>query len=236
MKKLEMKTVVPRTLKMPGVDGGNWYSGKGQDSYIQRVFDSIGTTNKFCIEFGGGDGFNASNTLYLALNGWNRLMFDLGHHDPNINLHGMNLTVNNICDTFFKFDVPTEFDFVSIDVDGSDYWLMDAMLNKYSPRCIMIEVNARFEPHESMVMKYNENYVWDGHSWYGASPYAMKKLGEKHGYITVWVHQDDAILVRKDCLHPEDIEIPWTDIYPASLKSIYAGTDPHMVPENWTEI
>jgi hypothetical protein len=33
-----------------------------------------------------------------------------------------------------------------------------------------------------------------------------------------------------------DSGVPPEDIYPASLKSIYAGTDPHMVPENWTEI
>jgi hypothetical protein len=234
--RLEMHTVVPKTMKMPGHDGSNWYSGKGQDAFIHRVFERIGTTNKFCIEFGGGDGYNASNTLYLKLNGWDRLMFDYRHDDPGINLHRKILTAENICDAFAEHKVPREFDFVSIDIDGNDYWLMDAMLKQYSPRCIMVEVNTRFDSREAMVMKYNPNYYWDGHSWYGASPYAMKLLGKRHGYTVVWVHQDDALLVRNDCLHPDDVTVPWTEIYPKPLKEIYAGTDEHMVPENWQKV
>jgi hypothetical protein len=235
MKRLEMNTVVAQTMKMPGADGHNWYSGKGQDAFIHRVFERLGTTNKFCIEFGAGDGYNASNTLYLGLNGWKRLLIDFRHGDPNINLHQRKLTAENICNTFAELGAPKEFDFVSIDIDGNDYWLMDAMLKQYSPRCIMVEVNTRFDTFDLKVMKYHPDYYWDGHSWYGASPYAVKMLGEKYGYTMVWVHQDDAVLVRNDCLHPDDITIPWQEIYPKPLKEIYAGTDEHMVPENWMD-
>lgn len=59
------------------------YSQNGEDGIIEYIFSNIGTTNKFCVEFGVGNGFEC-NTVYLQEEkGWKGLMMDYGS-DQNI--------------------------------------------------------------------------------------------------------------------------------------------------------
>lgn len=235
MNTLDFKNVKPKILK-GNRDGPNWYSGKGQDSFIKHIFDTIGTTNKFCVEFGSGDGYNASNTLYLEYQGWKRVMFDRNHHSPEINLHRAVLTADNICETFRGAGVPKEFDFVSVDIDGNDYWLLESLLKEFSPAVIMVETNCRFAPDVCKVMKYDPNYSWDGHSWYGASPKAFKFLAEKFGYTVVGTYLDEAFIVRNDKLHSDDINRPWEEVYSSPNIEIYAGTDKDIDESKWIDL
>jgi hypothetical protein len=223
MKKLNLKNVEPRVLK-GNIDGRDWYSQKGQDSIIDHIMSSIGTTNKVCVEFGGGDGYNGSNTLYLSLNGWQRILFDRNHDDPRIPIHRVFLTAENICDVFDNAGAPRNFDFLSVDVDGNDYWFLDSLLKKFSPRLIMSEINARFSSVDKRVMKYSSNYSWDGHSWYGAGIYAYNQLASRYGYTVVWSFKDEVFLVKTECLHEDDRKTKIDDFYVPNWE-IYAGTD-----------
>jgi len=234
MNRLNFKDIKPEILKGTR-DGSNWYSGKGQDAFIKKIFDTIGTTNKFCIEFGGGDGYNASNTLYLTYHGWKRLMFDRNHNNPSINLFQEVLTAENICEIFEKYNTPVDLDFISIDIDGNDYWLLQSILTKFSPRAIMVEINSRFDLYDKKVIKYDPSWRWDGRGWYGASPYLFKLLGERRGYTVVGTYKDEAFLVRDDCLHPDDKRILWEDIYTPNWE-IYEGTSPTIDETQWIEI
>lgn len=59
------------------------YSQNGEDGIIEYIFSNIGTTNKFCVEFGVGNGFEC-NTVYLQeKKDWKGLMMDYGS-DQNI--------------------------------------------------------------------------------------------------------------------------------------------------------
>ena len=215
-------------------------SQKGQDSLIQYTFNSVvGTTNKYYVEFGAMDGYQLSNTSYLRESqGWNGLLLEGNHQDfafgenPDINLHIRKITKDNICDLFKEFDVPVDHDFLCIDMDGIDYWIMKSILEGgYKPRVIMIETNVRFEPEESYALKYDESWNWDGADWYGASPYAFKKLFNSHDYIPVWIHIDDMIVVRKDVLEENGYQEPdWSYVYPQSNVPLYGG---HILPNKF---
>lgn len=219
MKCLNLKSVEPKTL-------GN--SQKGQDSLVKYVFDTIGTTDKYYVEFGAVDGYTSCNTRYLkTVEGWDGLLLDNMHSNPALNLHKYHLTKENICDIFSKHKVPQNFDFLCVDVDGNDYWLLSEILTKYSPRVIMVETNVRFKPYESMVLKYNSSWEWNGWDWYGASPYAFKKLCDAHNYTPVHLHLDDLIIVRNDALCSEDLQKSWLDVYPHGNPSLY---DTHIQP------
>ncbi len=51
------------------------YSQDGEDGIIEFIFSRIGTTNKFFVEFGVGDGVMC-NSRYLLKKGWSGLMMD----------------------------------------------------------------------------------------------------------------------------------------------------------------
>ena len=54
------------------------YSQNGEDGIIEFIFSQIGTTNKFSVEFGFGNGFECNTILLLERMGWNGLMMDYG--------------------------------------------------------------------------------------------------------------------------------------------------------------
>jgi glycosyltransferase involved in cell wall biosynthesis len=69
------------------------------------------------------------------------------YFDPHtsISLNSKSLVMNNqvinsttIVPLFKKYSVPSEPDFVSIDIDSVDMWVMRAMLKSYKPRVVMV--------------------------------------------------------------------------------------------------
>ena len=78
------------------------------------------------------------------------LLMDGGHENPEINLKKVIFWPDNILSLFEKFGVQKEFDFLSLDVDSYDWFMLEAILNGgYSPRVIICEYNSNFEIHEA---------------------------------------------------------------------------------------
>lgn len=211
-------------------------SQKGQDSLLYYIFEHIITpTNKFCVEFGAVDGYINSNTLFFEQRGWKRLLFDNKYHNPRINLFQAHLTASNICHLFDQHDTPKSLDLLSIDVDGNDYWLLKALLQKYTPKVIMVETNIRFEPDESMVQDYQESFEWNGKAWYGASPLAIKKLAKN--YMVAHIHLDDMILVHKDYINDKSLQEKELKVLYKKNTELYKshnGPDTH--GDNWINV
>jgi|10_taG_2_1085330.scaffolds.fasta_scaffold09193_4 hypothetical protein len=213
-------------------------SQKGQDSYIDYIFNKIRTTNKYFVEFGAADGVIHSNTFYLRTEkGWDGLLLDCNESfpsNPSINLYNETLTMENICDIFCKYDVPKKFDFLSVDIDGNDYWLLSKIFEKYKPRVIMVEICARFSPDVIKVQKYDPTFIWKGDRWYGASPLAVKNLGKRFGYTAVYCRLDDMILIKDTELHQSNLNPEWGDVYPHALPDLYLSHgDYGIVEEQW---
>ena len=213
--KLNLKNIKPEKLGK---------SEKGQDSYIDHIFEIIGTKNKYYVELGSKDGVDMSNTYYLReARGWTGLLVDYGYgSNKKINLIQRFITKENICSIFENSEVPESMDFLCIDLDGNDYWILSEILTKYKPRVIMVETNVRFNPYDSFAIVYDPNWTWDGHRWYGASPYAFKKMADLHGYTPVYIHIDDMFLVRNDCLSDEDRQIDWLEVFNTPNIEIYS--------------
>jgi hypothetical protein len=219
------------------------YSQKGQDSFIEYTFDKIGATNRYYVEFGAAEWPQVSNTAWFFMNGWKGLLLegDEKYRDretiPNANYHIERISKENICELFRKYEVPVSPDLVSIDLDSMDYWVTDAMLQKYSPRVIMVENNVRFEPLDSQTRKYDPDWNWSNNGWYGASPYAFKKMFNSHGYTPVWIHLDDMIAIRNDVLADSGFDQPsWEYVYPVSRPELYWDHNGEYNPEDWMTV
>ena len=172
-------------------------SQRGQDGIIEAIFNTIGTTNKFFVEFGVHSG--EGNTLYLKkLKGWNGLWMD-GRGDGEI-IKKEFITKDNINDLFNKYEVPNEFDLLVIDIDGNDYYVWDAI--EKNPRVVDVEYNSHIPPNENKIIEYDPNFRWDGQDYYGASLLAFANLGIKKGYTLIGCDSTgtDSFFVRNDLI------------------------------------
>ena len=92
-------------------------------------------------------------------------------------------------------------DFLNLDIDSCDYWVLKAILQTFSPRVICTEFNGCLDPYVKKVLRYEEGYTWDETDKYGYSFAAGKELLEGHGYTVVYNQHDVNIFaVRSDLL------------------------------------
>lgn len=145
------------------------YSQYGEDAIAQIVFDHIGTTNKVCVDIGAGeyDG-TMSNTRLLEENGWRRIAFDINAKEGSNVVKAM-VTPDNVVDLLKEQGVSYEFDFLSLDIDSCDYWVLKKILYDFYPSIICAEFNGCLDPSTAIAQEYQEGYTWDKTDNYGFS-------------------------------------------------------------------
>ena len=202
------------------------YSQNDEDGIIEEIFNRIGTTNRVFIEFGVENGLEC-NSHYLLFKGWRGLWIDGGNGEEiqekfapviaNGQLKFLQtfITRENINELFIAGGVTGEIDLLSIDVDGNDYHIWEA-INVVKPRVVIIEYNAKFPPNCDWKMAYNKNHIWDGSDCHGASLKALELLGRKLGYQLVGTNFTgvNAFFVRQDLAQNLFIE-------PATAENLY---------------
>lgn len=193
-------------------------SQNNQDEILRRIFDTIGTSNKHCVEFGFGydeaetlrlEDFKTRvkmssglNTHALVADGWTPTLFDAEVENLNIHLHKNVLTPENIGEAFKEVGVPIDVDYVSIDVDSIDVWLFHGLLKSgYRPRVVSIEYNANFPLDMPLACEQKWAPWKKGSRIYGASAASINIVAEMFGYQVVEIMpQLDMFFVRKDIL------------------------------------
>lgn len=187
------------------------FSQSDEDSIILNIFDEIKTTNKFYVDIGAlAYGAAMSNTQCLDNEVWRGLAFDMDF-DPTNRVKKEFITPFNVCDVLKKYDCPKNFDFLSLDIDSSDYDVLESILENYEPRVICTEFNGTLDPTETIKMEYEEGYVWDKTNRYGYSFGAGKYLLEKNGY-TIILNQGETNLfaIKKELITFEMEEVQAT--------------------------
>ena len=205
------------TRRRRAVEGINlferqWMSQNGEDGIIQELFRRLGSGSSYFVEFGVGDGLQC-NCAYLARYcSWQGLFLEGNPSDyerlaqhyrsfPKVRTEHAFIRRENIAEIFAAYDVPREFDLLSIDIDGNDYWVWGA-LESYRPRAVVIEYNASYPPPASVAISYNPDHTWNGSTYFGASLTALSKLGNKLGYALIGTDMRgvNAFFVRSDLL------------------------------------
>ena len=192
------------------------YSQNDEDGIINEIFNRIGTTNKFFVEFGVQDGLE-SNTHLLLFQGWegvfiegSKKYFDMIQKYFKLPIDRKQLTVLNrfiTADNINKILSETKaakinnIDLLSIDVDGNDYYIFNS-IDVINPRVVIIEYNSKFPPPIEWVMPYNENHIWDGSDRFGASLESLNNLFNKKGYklVATNITGTNAFFVKSELL------------------------------------
>lgn len=187
------------------------FSQNGEDGIIEEIFNRIGTQSKYFVEFGVEDGTECNTRYLLQEKGWSGLWIDGSESNVQkaksqfaslpLEVTQRFVTAENIASIFAGQKVPAEFDLLSVDIDGNDYWVLKS-LSDYKPRVLILEYNASYTPDQKWVMPYNPQHQFDGSRHYGASLASMTDLAESLGYRLVGCDSQgiNAFFVRADLL------------------------------------
>lgn len=203
--------------------GDKIYSQTDEDGIIREIFRRIGLTNKTFVEFGIGNGLE-NNTLALLFDNWQGLWIDASSSSvKNINKYFAEIIENGhlkIVESFITRDnindlisaniKSKEIDLLSIDIDGNDYHILNA-ISCIEPRVIVIEYNAKFTPPVLYCMDYDEKHTWEKDDCFGVSLKFLEVNLEKKGYYLVGCNISgvNAFFVRKDLVSDHFLE-PFT--------------------------
>jgi len=194
------------------------YSQYDEDSIISQCLSEIEARtvlSKTFLEIGCGNGLE-NNSHSLLLQGYKGVWVDADENNVNLissQLGGdrfrnllllkLHISIENTIELGEKvknfLDVES-IDFLSIDIDGNDYYIASDLIKILLPKLLCVEYNAKFPPPLEMIMNYNPNHIWGHDDYYGASLQAWVNLLEGLEYRLVQCSGSgvNAFFVRSD--------------------------------------
>jgi len=191
------------------------FSQWGEDGVIEWILQNLPLCHKTFIEF-GVENFREANTRFLIENrNWKGLVMDGSeknmqdlrstqlHYRHDITAAAEFITRENINQVISKYGFSGDVGILSIDIDGNDYWVMEA-IDCINPSLLICEYNAIFGdlfpvtvPYEPLFNRFNAHYSG---LYFGASIAAVKMLAALKGYEFIGTNSNgiNAFFVRQD--------------------------------------
>jgi hypothetical protein len=186
-------------------------SQNGEDGVIAEILRRIGSGSRFFVEFGAETG-EQGNCAALAEDGWDGLLLEA---DPGkyaalearwadragVRTRHARVEPDAINELLRAGGVPAEPDVLSIDIDGNDWYVWEA-LTACRPRLVVVEYNGSLPLERRLVQPLDVEHSWDGTDWFGASLGAFEALAEGKGYALIHTESRgvNAFFVRTDLL------------------------------------
>jgi len=201
----------------------NVHSQFGEDGIIEQLLARLGLARRWCVEFGAADGRFFSNSRYFILEkDYSAVLIEGGpdRHAALVRTYADNPRVISRCayvgfeahdglDSILKgTPVPTDFDFLSIDIDGNDYWVWESFQN-YRPSVVIVE----FPPTIPTPVEFVQ--ARDMQVMQGASLLSLTNLGRTKGYELAAVTTSNAIFVTRELFARLEV----TDNSPYALRA-----------------
>ncbi|MEO5892931.1 MAG: hypothetical protein ABIQ31_21965 [Ferruginibacter sp.] len=177
------------------------FSQNEEDGLLVFIFAVIGMQRKTFVDIGGNDGVN-SNCANFAINfGWHGLFIDSDktavsrgvrfykrYPDPwafKPRFAAVNVTRENINTIVSDEGFAGVIDLLSIDIDGNDYWIWEA-LTVVEPNVVIVECKVEYG-FNNIVVPYDPTYshLKKDPLYNGASPFAFNQLASRKGYRLV---------------------------------------------------
>lgn len=168
----------------------NVFSQSGEDGILRRIFEILPPVHRYCAEFGAWDGEYLSNCCNLIRTaGWAGCFIEANavKFGRLIDKHGDNPRVtcvqryvalegpDSLDAIFSEIGAPRDFDLLSIDVDGLDWFVWES-LRTHVPRVVVVEFNPTI-PNDVVFVQARDAAVNQG-----CSLAALIELGRHKGY------------------------------------------------------
>jgi len=198
------------------------FSQNDEDGIISRIFHKL---NNNCsgtfLEF-GVDKKMECNTLALLYAGWKGVWVDQSKHpipDENPRLKILHKWVSleamsQIFDEVTSFLQSNNLDFLSIDLDGNDIYILDWLLQRVQPKVICVEYNGHYIPPARFSVEYNPDFKMTG-DFYGSSLQSfVDKLSDTYTLVATNLTGVNAFFVKEEfAKYFPDSNKPVIDLY-----------------------
>ena len=206
-----------RGLPAADIQGAEFrtFSQWGEDGILQHLLRHISISRKIFVEF-GVENYLESNTRFLLINdNWAGLVIDGSSENVdyikndeiywryNLKAECAFINKDNINDLIRRNGISGEIGLLSIDIDGNDYWVWEA-IDAVIPSIIVVEYNSRFGPERAVTVPYDPEFFRTtahySNIYYGASLAALCLLGKRKGYSFVGCNTagSNAFFVREE--------------------------------------
>jgi hypothetical protein len=191
------------------------FSQWGEDGIIQYLINHLTIEKKIFVEFGVGD-YTESNTRFLLTNNnWSGLIIEKDEEcikkiknnriywQYNLKVAQAHITKENINQILEDNGIVNDIGLLSIDVDGNDYWIWEA-IDIINPIIVIVEYNHRFGVEKAVTIPYDDQFDRSKahHSmiYFGASLRALHILARKKAYVFIGCCSNgvNAFFIRKD--------------------------------------
>jgi hypothetical protein len=191
--------------------GFKCHSQTDEDGILLFLFAVLGATKKLCVELCAGNGVECNTANLILHHGWHGLLAD--GDEKNVDLcrrvYGQSaqtyvyppkfahswVTRGNVNDLLTANGFAGEIDLLSLDLDGIDYWIWEA-ITAVTPRVVVLEYQDILGPDRSWTVPYADDFSATAYpmpgglpSFAGASLRAFVNLGRRKGYRLVGVNR-----------------------------------------------
>jgi hypothetical protein len=188
------------------------FGDDGIIEYLVRRTDIPRRAERF-VEIGVED-YREANTRFLLLNrNWSGLIVDSSDAhvralagSPLLWRHDLSpvtacVEPGSVNDLLREHGFDSDLGLLSIDVDGSDYWIWEAVAAE--PLIVVVEYNSLFGAERAVTVPYEAGFertrAHHSNLYFGASLLALARLGERKGYRLVGSNSagNNAFFVRE---------------------------------------
>ena len=183
------------------------FSQTDEDGILLYIFSIIGATSKKAVEMCAGDGIECNAANLIIHHGWHGLLVDgnesgikrgleFYQKNPHTYVYPPTfvpawITRDNVNDIITTHGFAGEIDLLSIDMDGVDYWIWEA-IDSISPRVVVVEYQDILGPDRALTVPYSDSFNAREYpmtlgmpNFCGASLPAFVKLARSRGYRLV---------------------------------------------------
>jgi len=171
------------------------FSNFDEQAIIGKYIDLLEIRDKSetVVDIGAGDGARSSNTFALVQAGWSVLGVEYDNRKfgllaqnysfyPNARSCRFMVSSTNIVDLLKAYSVEKDFGVLSLDIDGCDYWVLDAILSRFRPKLVVSEFNEKIPPPVKFVVNDVPEFNLRFH-FFGYSIAKLQDLLKKHDYV-----------------------------------------------------
>ncbi len=187
---------------------GRSYSNFNEQKIIEQYVSELGITSRTIVDIGAGDGIRNSNSYALVREGWGGVGIEFDSRRfarlartyrffPNAYACRCRVSPDNIVHLLHGFEVEPEFGVLSLDIDGNDYWVLDAVLSKFRPRLVVSEYNEKIPPPISFIVDYDKEFYLR-HHFFGYSIAKLQDLLDKHRYTLLEVEYNNVFIAPSE--------------------------------------